>query len=103
MNPEEAEAAAAELQELEQQLMDAQRLELPRVPEAAAAPAAVAALEAEAEAAAAGKEQQQQPEAMAVADGDEAAALAELPSVPQTQVWLPAAAQEEPEREMMAA
>lgn len=101
MNPEEADAAAAELQELEQQLMDAQRLELPRVLEVVVPPAAEAAA-LEAEAAAAARETQQQPEAMA--EGAEAEALAELPSVPQTQVRLPAAAQlGEPEREMMAA
>ena len=104
LNPEEADAAAAELQELEQQLMDAQRLELPRVPEVVVPPAAAeAALGAEA--AATEKDmQQQQPEVMEVAEGAEAEALAELPSVPQTQVRLQAAAQEEePEREMMAA
>jgi len=107
LNPEEAEAAEKELEEMEQQLMDEQGLEMPRVPSAAGVAAAAG------EAAA---EQQQGAAAEAAAEeGEQGAlepALQELPSVPKSKVQLPgvaegkAAAEEEsaePTRVLVAA
>lgn len=106
LNPEEAEAAEEELHQLEQQLLDEHVLEMPRVPSDKAAAAAAARQEQPAQDTAA---------AGAVQGGEQGgeqleAALAELPSVPKTEVpparveAAEAAAEEarEPERALMA-
>lgn len=86
LNPEQQEAAEAELEELEKQMLEEQRLEMPAVP-GRPLPAAPG-------------EEQEEPAAAAEAT---AAQLAQLPSVPSTKVEGPAAADKEAEREQEAA
>lgn len=89
LNPEEAEAAEAELQQMEEELTAEQGLEMPRVPGKPLPAAAVPVAAAE------HQQQEQQPQGAAEAGTKAAAgvaeeALAELPSVPTSKVQLPA-------------
>ncbi|EFN56132.1 hypothetical protein CHLNCDRAFT_144767 [Chlorella variabilis] len=95
LNPAEEEAAAAELQQLEAQLLDEQGMEMPKAPTAVA----------RAEAAAAAAQEQPGGAVAAAVTSPEEVLLAQLPSVPKTPVQLAEGEPVEPEKEpaMLAA